>query len=66
MYIYIYIYIESLELLIMFRYVETMIVGLAAPALTNRDLDFQGWNAHVRREFPGNIESTSLRRDNSY
>ena len=23
-----------------------------------------GWNSHVRREFPGNVESTNLSRDN--
>ena len=29
-----------------------------------RNLDFQGWSFHVHREFPGNVESTNLSRDN--
>ena len=28
----------------------------------SRALDLDGWNSHVRREFPGNCESTNLSR----
>ena len=31
---------------------------------TSMILTFKGWNSHVHREFPGNIESTNLSMDN--
>ena len=29
-----------------------------------QSLDLKGWNSRIRREFPGNPESTNLSRDN--
>ena len=32
--------------------------------LTQAESYFKGWNSHVQRKFPGNVESTNLSRDN--
>ena len=29
-----------------------------------QNLKFEGWNSHVHKELPGDVESTNLRRDN--
>ena len=32
--------------------------------LLKHNIDYEGWNSHVHREFPGNYESANLGRDN--
>ena len=55
MYIYIYIYIYTHSNMIIIHVIIIIIIII---------IKFKGWNSHVHMEFPGNLESTNLSRDN--
>ena len=58
MYVYVYIYIY------IYIYTHVLALWISFSFCLKHNLNFKGWNSHVRREFPGKFESRNASRRN--